>query len=66
MLESLAWGEALYVFHGERREALRLITRAWLENPRSVAPARVLFRRFLPPEVVAGVTRVKHAAQRTS
>jgi len=66
MLESLTWGEALYVFHGERREALRLITRAWFENPRSVAPARALLRRFLPPEVVAGVVRMKQATHRSS
>jgi glycosyltransferase involved in cell wall biosynthesis len=64
MLETLAWSEHLILYHQQRGLALRMIIREWLRNPRSLLPARVLLRRFLPLSVVAGVVKLLNRSRR--
>ena len=60
MEESLAWGEHLVLYQGERAAALRMIGRGWLSNPLSAQPLRVLLRRFMPGAVVSKIVRIKN------
>lgn len=63
MLEALAWSENLVLYQNQRGAALRLIIRAWRENPASLMPFRVLLRRFLPGPLTRGIVRLKHFGQ---
>ncbi|HMA19405.1 MAG TPA: glycosyltransferase family 4 protein [Gemmatimonadaceae bacterium] len=63
MLEALAWSENLVLYENQRGAALKLIVRAWRENPGSLMPFRVLLRRFLPGPVTRGIVRLKHFGQ---
>jgi hypothetical protein len=64
LLETLAWAEHLILYQQQRAIALKLIASAWLRNPLSVLPARVLLRRFLPVSLVARVVQLKHRSER--
>jgi glycosyltransferase involved in cell wall biosynthesis len=50
--EALIWAENLILYHGAPMMGLRMILGAWRRNPASLLPARVLFRRFMPPSLV--------------
>lgn len=64
MLESLAFGEHLVLYHKQRAVAMRMIMREWFANPFSPLPARVLLRRLLPGSIVAWVVRIKNRTRR--
>ena len=59
MLEALAWSENLVLYQDQRGAALRLIRKAWRDNPGSLDPPRVLLRRFLPARVTRRVVSIK-------
>jgi glycosyltransferase involved in cell wall biosynthesis len=59
MLEALAWSENLVLYQNQRMAALKLIMKAWADNPASIEPPRVFLRRFLPESVTRGVVRAK-------
>ena len=59
MLEALAWSENLILYQHQRGAALRLISKAWKDNPRSLEPPRVFLRRFLPGPVTRGVVSIR-------
>lgn len=63
MLEAMAWSEHLILYHRQRTAALKLITRAWMKNPFSPLPPRVILRRFMPTRIVQAVVRLKNGAQ---
>ena len=63
MLEALAWSENLVLYQNQRAAALRLIARAWRENPLAFRPLRVFLRRFLPGPVTRAVVRLKHIGE---
>ena len=63
MLEAMAWSEHLILYHGQRTAALKLIIQAWIRNPWSLLPPRVILRRFMPARIVQTVVRVKNGAQ---
>ncbi len=65
MLESLAFGEHLILYHNQRSVALRMIVREWLANPLSSLPLRVLLRRLLPVAMVARVVKLKNRSRST-
>lgn len=59
MLEALAWSENLVLYQDQRGAALKLIMKAWRENPTSFEPPRVMLRRFLPERVTRGIVNLK-------
>jgi hypothetical protein len=59
MREALAWGENLVLYQDQRGAALRLIMKAWRDNPTSLEPPRVMLRRFLPQRVTRGIVSLK-------
>jgi len=63
MLESLAFGEHLILYHRQRAVALKLIMREWVANPFSPLPLRVLLRRLLPVSMVARVVKLKNRSR---
>lgn len=63
MLESLAFGEHLILYHQQRGVALSMIMREWLANPFSPLPLRVLLRRLLPVSMVARVVKLKNGSR---
>jgi glycosyltransferase involved in cell wall biosynthesis len=63
MLESTTWSEHLILYHRQRAAALKLITRAWMKNPFSLLPPRVILRRFMPTPIVRKIVRLKNGAQ---
>ena len=63
MLEAMAWSEHLILYHRQRTAALKLIIRAWIRNPWSLLPPRVILRRFMPARIVQTIVRVKNGAQ---
>jgi glycosyltransferase involved in cell wall biosynthesis len=63
MLEALAFGEHLILYHRQRTVALKMIMREWVANPLSPMPPRVLLRRLLPASVVARVVKIKNRSQ---
>lgn len=63
MIEAMAWSEHLVLYHQQRTAALKLITQAWMKNPWSLLPPRVILRRFMPTRIVQAVVRLKHGAQ---
>lgn len=62
MLEDLAWSEHLILYHRQRAAALKLIARAWIANPFSLLPPRVILRRFMPNRMVQVIVRLKNGA----
>jgi hypothetical protein len=62
MLEDLAWSEHLVLYHRQRAAALKLIARAWIANPFSLLPPRVILRRFMPSRMVQVIVRLKNGA----
>jgi glycosyltransferase involved in cell wall biosynthesis len=65
MLESLAFGEHLILYHRQTAVALKMIMREWVANPLSTLPLRVLLRRLLPVSMVAQVVKLKHRSRST-
>ncbi|MBC8029383.1 MAG: glycosyltransferase family 4 protein [Pyrinomonadaceae bacterium] len=63
MLESLAFGEHLILYHKQRSVALRMIMREWRANPFSPLPLRVLLRRLLPVPMVARLVKLKNRSR---
>jgi len=63
MLESLAFGEHLILYHNQRSVALRMIMREWVANPLSPLPLRVLLRRLLPVPLVARIVKLMHRSR---
>ncbi|HYR76681.1 MAG TPA: glycosyltransferase family 4 protein [Pyrinomonadaceae bacterium] len=63
MLEALAWSEHLILYHRQRTAALKLIARAWMTNPFSLLPPRVILRRFMPTRIVQKIVRLKNGAR---
>jgi hypothetical protein len=63
MLEDLAWAENLVLYQSEHGAALKLIMKAWAENPLSPMPVRVFLRRFLPERITRGVVVTKRKLQ---
>jgi glycosyltransferase involved in cell wall biosynthesis len=61
MLEALAWSENLILYQNQTVAAVRLILRAWRENPSSLEPPRILLRRLLPEPVVRSVVGIKRS-----
>ena len=59
MLEDLAWAENLVLYQSEHGAALKLILKAWADNPLSPMPVRVFLRRFLPERITRGVVATK-------
>jgi glycosyltransferase involved in cell wall biosynthesis len=59
MLEDLAWAENLVMYQDQHGAAIKLIGKAWGENPLSIQPLRVLLRRFLPEPLTRGVVSIK-------
>lgn len=64
LLETLTWAEHLILYQQQRAVGLKMITLAWLRNPLSVLPARVLLRRFLPVPLVARIVGLKNGSRR--
>lgn len=62
MIEAMAWSEHLILYHQQRTAALRLIARAWIANPLSLRPPRVILRRFMPTRIVRAIVRLKNGA----
>jgi glycosyltransferase involved in cell wall biosynthesis len=60
MLEHLSWGEII-MDHGNQREGLKMIIKAWKVNPLSSQPYRILLRRLLPASIVFNVVRFKNS-----
>ena len=63
MLEDLSWAENLVLYQSEHGAALKLIVKAWAENPLSPMPVRVFLRRFLPERITRGVVVTKRKLQ---
>jgi glycosyltransferase involved in cell wall biosynthesis len=63
MLEAMAWSEHLILYHRQRTAALKLIARAWMTNPFSLLPPRVILRRFMPTRIVQKIVRLKNGPQ---
>jgi hypothetical protein len=59
MLEALAWSENLVLYQDQRGAALKLIMKAWRDNPTSFEPPRVMLRRFLPQPITKGIVKLK-------
>jgi len=59
MLEALAWSENLVLYQDQRGAALKLIVKAWRDNPLSLEPPRVMLRRFLPEPITKGIVSLK-------
>ena len=59
MREALAWSENLVLYQDQRGAALKLIMKAWRDNPTSLEPPRVMLRRFLPERVTRGIVSLK-------
>jgi glycosyltransferase involved in cell wall biosynthesis len=66
MLETLAWGEHLILYHRQRAVALKLILQEWLANPLSLLPLRVLLRRLLPVSLVSRLVKLKNRSAGTA
>lgn len=59
MREALAWSENLVLYQDQKGAALKLILKAWRDNPTSLEPPRVMLRRFLPERVTRGIVNLK-------
>ena len=66
MLETLAWAEHLILYHQQRVVAVKLILQAWLANPFSLLPLRVLLRRLLPVSLVSCLVKLKNRSAGTA
>jgi hypothetical protein len=61
LLETLGWTEHLLLVKGQKKEAFRLLAKAWMAEPTSIEPLRVFFRRYLPVGLVRRIVSAKHA-----
>ena len=65
MLESLAFAETLIRYHQQRVVGFKMISRAWLRNPASSLPVRILLRSLLPGKLVERLVRLKNRSRRS-